>query len=571
MIAEKKTRISRFALITIAGLLLVGFLVYRFGPNGGEASEAKSHSSTIKATNNASRTASVVSGEGQPIDLQSIAVINRSDHPVMRAVAQRLAGDLRARGMTDAVGLYDFPAPGAMPETGGELPSIFVMLDLIRFDETGSLRKGRTVDATLSAIIGPDLWDSRHGYADQLIPPYVQATAAITIEHHSVTTGSEAPNAKHAQLIDNLAAQASDEINGQLAEWAAKYERMTTSPVDLIPSYRPVPDDLPLPDEPMLTQVISGNRLMAHNHTVWTVETDHPSELLTALRDQCDDKGWRVGGGTPDPESGLSHFRATGPNNGRVLEAFRERPSWDRTADSGPERVIIRYLDRMTRQEMGPVFERWLDDDSVDPLTLITFERNMSSELRDRLWDKLAERTDLPLATELRVIRHLDGRGENDRARARFDGARLLALFAPREEREKVEELTEDLLGETAPTPSSPTDAQLEAIGAVRVAPDGSVSTEVGVGQTAKFYQRLPDRLVLLAATVERATIPEGTYTLAFADHSPGPMGGGNISSTPHHPASPWTSSVSFNSWNAHATEVGSERFRIDLQARMPE
>jgi hypothetical protein len=575
MLEEKTTRIRRTSagvLMGIIVLLLGGFLISRFVSSGvgvGDGSAAEIHSSTIEATNDTSRTASVVNSGSEGIDLQTIAVINLSDHPVMRAIAQRLAEDLGFRKMVDAVELYDAAATGAMPEPGGALPSTFITLDLTRFEEAGQVRDGRTVDATIRGTIGPELWESNRHYTDQLTPPFIQAGAAVTIKHHSVTTGSEAPDAKSAQLIDSLATEAINQINGQITEWAGEYGLMTGNPAGLMPAYRPLPAELPLPDDSTLTQMISGPRLMTHNHTVWTVDADNTSALLSTLRDQLAATGWKVGGGPADAESELFHIRAFDSDRGRVLEAFRARPSWDQTPSSGPERLIIRYLDRMTLQEMKPVFERWLEDETVDPLSLIDFDRNMTAEVSDRLWARLAERTDLPLAAELRVIRHLDGRGEPDRARARLDHAHLLALFAPDDEQKKLKELAEKIHGEPNQAPPSPTDAQLEAIGAVRLVSNGKVSTEVGLGQSAKFYQRLPDRLVLLGVTVERATIPEGTYKLVFADHTDEAVGG-NMSTTPHHPPSPWTAMSSFNLFSARATEVSPERFRVDLQIRDP-
>lgn len=574
---QHKKRSKKWIILgTVVFLALVGFLVVTYVPLGdgsGSGVNVEFHAGKIEARNNSSRSASVSQSTGRELDLRRIAIINWSDHRVMQAIARRLAEDLRSRSIAEAVDLYD-ASGGAMPEPGGELYSTYITLDLPRFDATGLLATGRTVDATVKATIGPNFWNSRHGYTDHLTPPHIDAEAAVTIDHHSVSTGYETADAKYAQVIDNLAAETIKQVNGQLAEWAGKYELLETVPEGLMPAYRPVPDDLPLPDAPALTLLISGNALMAHNRTIWTVQTTDHDTLLRTMRQQLEAMDWRADATGRDADQPLHHFRAQTNDYGRVVEAFSVRPSWEDPVPGEPDTVVIRYTDRMTREEMRPIFERMLDDESIDVLALRPYDRNMTADLSERLWDALTERNDLPLADELHVIRRLNRNGNHEAAEARLNAAYLRAVIGIDDKRDDVVKLAEEINGDMSWTPTPPGTDELQAMGAKPIGEGETATIDVRLGQPALFYQwsdevDSPNGLKLISATITNATIPEGKYKLTLGTGT-FERRDGNMSVTPHSHETPWTGFTGYNRWYIEAKEVGPDRFEIKLTHQTP-
>ena len=449
------------------------------------------------------------------------------------------------------------------------------MIDMPMFDVSGVIITGRTVDAKVTAHLGQTIWDSHHGYTDHLSPPQLRVSADHTLDHHSVSTGYESASARYGKVINDIAKQLGDHITKQLQDWAAKHGQPDPIPTGLMPSYRPTPNDLPLPADPGLTRVISGRGMMMANFTTWTLETSEPLSVLCDLRDRLKTAGWNVGTPQLDDDSWQYHLRAG--DKGRVYEAFEARRDGERVGGE-PVQLVIQYSDRMTREEMQPAFELMLADNTTPVTTLMQFSRNMPHNLDERLTDLLIERGNLPVAAELRVIRYLHAQGEAEQVMARLRLAHIAALMETKSRTDEIKKLGREITKNEKWDLPPPTEQELMAFGAQRFAAEQPMTAVVELGEPAVFFQNAeqPDdsiKLMLVGVSVTRSKLPEGLYTLNIFDRSEVGGGGGACSSTPHGSASPWNASTGLgfnaNHWHAKAVEIADNRFQVTLTARV--
>ena len=558
-----------------AGLFAVITFVPLGGPGGGliPGVDLALQATKIEASNSLTSSASLTTSERARVPAERIAVINRADHPVMRAVAQRVAGRLRAVEPVGDVVLIDLGAGDGWPALGGRVQDLYVVLDLPRFESSGLVVTGRTVDATVTATLGQELFDSHHGYFDHLTPPTAEAFASFELEHHSVTTGYESADARHSQLIENISEQIADGVAKKLTEWLAQQGAMGVVPAGLYPAYRPAPADLPLPDDPALAPLIDGSGLMVHHRGVWTLATERPFAVLADLHARLAAAGWALQPATFREDAYDLHFR--GSRGGQVYEAWRVRG----TGEGGrPAEVVIRYADRMTREQMRPVFEAMLQDEAAPIETLLRFDANMPADLSDRLTERLMARGDLSAEGALRAARYLHRNGQREAAMQRLREAYLAALVAADGDVEKVRRAGRDMLDDGSWQPAEPTAAELAAMGVRTLVPDEPVEAEVALGEAAMFFHRTAaegrgDQGVLLGVTVSPAEIPQGRYKLTLREHHLPGGGGGASSTTAHDPPTPWRGAVAsgYNqaSWHAEAEEIGPDRFRIRMRAKV--
>ena len=569
--------------ITLA-LAVIVFLVITYVPIGdpdssGNGLNVSFHSGKIEAQNNLSTTSGISSSQYAQLAMQRIALINASDHPVMRKVWRKVADRLAGQTFLKTVDTFDLSDGEGWPTTGGRLYDMYIMLDMPRFDSSGLLVTGRTVDARVTVTIGQDLWDSRHGYTDNLSAPTVRINCRMKLEHHSVTTGYESANARYTLVIDNIAEQIGKSLVENLTKWSSGYGKLTSVPAGLYPEYRPVPTDLPLPENPTPVRVISGSGLLLHNHTVWTMKTNQPVQVLRDLHAALSGAGWRVPKRQfKDDDPWTHHLRAS--RDGNLYEAFAVRPNplvTERPTDK-PDRLVIIYKNRMTHEEAAPALERLLNADGVQIATLLTFERIMNAAQSDRLMQRLLSTDGLSSSAQMRVIRHLHKHGQAAEAIKRLRTAYIMALVNPDGNVNEVKELGREITEQDDWEPPQPTIEDLNKLGIKPLEPGKPSTAEVGLNEPAMFYQQLEGDdsylgpLVLLSVTVKKSTIPEGVYELILAHRSPG-GGGGSTTSTPHHPLSPWRHKDSYGCnkarWYAEAEEIGQDRFRIRISAKM--
>jgi len=571
----------------VAALLLIVFVVVTYVPLGGPDGEGvlnvTLHSGKIEANNNLNSTSSVMAPSNGRVAMARVAVVNRSDHRVMRRVATDVADRIAATDAIDTVDAFDMASGDDWPNDGRRLYDLYIVLDMPEFDSSGLLATGRTVDAKVTANVGNDLWDSRHGYSDALTPPMVRINCSISLDHHSVSSGYESANAKYTQVIDNIADQLAGDLEKKLAKWAADHPLMSDVPGGLYPTYRPAPDDLPLPDAAELERVISGNGLMLHNRTVWTMHTDRPAEMLNDLAGRLEAAGWRTGDPNITADDRWSHhLRAS--RDAQVYEAFVVQPRMMTFAEPDANeavRLVVDYRDRMTRDETGAVLEQMLEANAISIPTMLQFRTVMGNDLRERCVQRMLEAKGLPAAAQLMVIRHLHQRGRTGEAIARLDDAHLAVLLDPDGDTDAAVKLAKEVTGHDDWKPTGPTEEQLRRMGAQPVEPGATLEAEVALNQPALFYHQAPETdvnlgpMVLAAVTVTPSKIPEGDYTLNLAKVSMPGGRRGQSSSTPHGHERPWSCvhAHGYNDmdWYVTADEIGPDRFRITFRVQVDE
>ncbi len=576
-------RLWVISLMVASGLVLAALAVITFVPLddvevGGTSLNLELQTGKIEASNNLSASSSVSSSSQAMLDLRRVMIINLSDHMVMRKVTERVAERLRAAPVVDTVDVYNVADGDDWPNQGGRLYDFYLTLDMPRFDTSGLVVAGRRAEATVSMNGGQDPWDSRHGYTDHLTPPIVRINVNATLQHRSTTTGYESAGARYKLMIENIADQLAESLAKNFGEWSAKHPSFGDVPDEFRPTYRPVPDDLPLSDSPDLVRVISGSGLLVHNCSVWMMPTDDPVAALRDLRDRLNKAGWH---GSERDDIGEDiwsrHFRTTADKGSRIYEAYQVRPD-NLGGDMAPARIVIEYRDRMTREETQPTIDRLLTEDSPPLATLLSFDRAMTSEQSKRLTELMlnAPPTGLPTHAHLRVARHLLDKGMEEQAMAYLSAAYFLARAADAST-DEIEKLAKEITGQDKWKPDPPTEAELEQLGLGKLRLGDSFTTEVNLDEPVVCYQMTsPEEIgyegaTLISVTVLRSAIPEGRYALRVGHRAISSGWGGSDTSTPHDLSSPWRCQLGAGmndlSWGAEAEEIGKDRFRITLRA----
>lgn len=564
------------------GLLLVAAAVVTFVPLdnvdvGGASLDLELQAGKIEASNNLATSSSVMNGPQGMLALRRVMIVNMSDHAVMRKVTERVAERLLAMPMVDTVDAFHAADGSEWPNQGGRLYDFYLTLDMPKFDTRGAVIAGRQAEVTVTVDGGQSPWDSHHGYNDDLTPPTARISFQATLQHRSTTTGYESAGARYKLMIENIADQLAASLTNNFGEWSAKHASVSDVPDEFLPPYRPVPDDLPLPDSPDLARVISGSSLMTHNFSVWAMPTDDPVAVLRDLRDRLDKAGWRVPKDENFGEDIWSrHFRATDKGS-RVYEAFQVRPN-DPAGQATPVRIVIEYRDRMTRQDMQPTIDRLLAEDDPPLAMLLRFESALTREQGERLTKMMldAPPATLPPHAHLRVARHLHRKGMDERVLDYLNTAYLLAQVADAKT-EQIEKLAKEITGKKNWKPDPPDASDLDRLGIRVINPGESVTVEVDLDEPVVCYQMTRTQEaghegpMLVTAVVLRSAVPEGRYTLRTTYRSILSGGKSSSANTPHDRSIPWRSSCGIGthnlSWHSEAEEIGENRFRVTLHA----
>lgn len=507
---------------------------------------------------------------GVPLAAERLAIIVLSDDKLMPQVAAGLAERLAELDIVETVDLFDLNRPDNRPRAGERLYDLYVVLYLSEFSESGDLDSGRTIDATIDAAYGSTIWHSSVVDPAQV---YIAVNASHELIHHSVTSGYEPRDRKYAKAAEGIAKSLAEKIGKDLAGWSSEYGRAGKPPAGLIPPYRPVPDDLPLPDAATLQQVMSGNGPMLNNRTIWTLRSDDPSTLLNDLYARLTDAGWRG-----YKTRSVNYFRAA--IDDRVYEGFVARGPASEIRSNGSARVVIHYTDSMTKEQMRPVFEKMMDDGTMTAQAWLQYRNVMSKDISEKMVARLAESDKLPTEVQMAVIRHLHKEGRTEEAMKRLRQACLASLVVPDGDPASLEKLARELTGDEK--------WEFELPPADDLLAQGIETLKLDVGQEKVFETALGETVVfclpvnkdlstdepgLLGITVTRSKIPEGRYTLYLNRWSIS-RSKGMVSYTPHGLSGLWecrtvdlmTFADAGLDCRAEALDDGSNRFRIKLK-----
>lgn len=507
--------------------------------------------------------------------LEHVAVINNSDHPVMRGVADKLVEQLRNHPGLQTVHCVDATQQSQWCDDGEQLPDMFIVLDMLKFTETGLLATGRDIKATLEIGFSQNIGDSAHHTTDGYTPPVIDVQGHMTLEHQSTSHGYESANAQYQCVIKNITEQIHEQLTGNFQKWAGEYPQLTVIPQGLYPAYRPLPSDFPLPDEPTLKQVFTGRKIMCHNTTSWTMRVmdgKTSDVLFEAYVEKLKAAGWHVD--DYDKRNGQmnnNHLRAI--RDAAVLEMFEDRHNQTIDADK-PIDIVLRFDDRFNRQDMAKVMEMLLSQENLPLQTWLTFERLMDRQTRDQFIKRYLDTPGLSVDIQLMVIDYLQRHKQKDEASKRLESFGPIAVMIDSKHKSEIKRLGQQLTGDKKwKIPKVTIDTFKNAD--IPFLPDNQeqiVTTKRS--EPVMFYgmgnptDDAPDVPVLIHILVEPSDIPQGKYKLSLKVLNPD-HGNDMTSSIRHDPPTPWRDSTAFSSmnrtWQVNAMELSDGKFELKV------
>ena len=544
-------------------------VLFSLVPLGGHSNRFSFHAGSIRSSDNLSTAAMTSGNEDAFYTARRILLLNRSDHRLMHGVAEKLKARLVQRYGVDQV---DLAEPGNGIPSGALLYDLYVVMDLESFRVSGLLVTGRTLRAKVHLSCGRQVFESSQGYTDSYSLPYAGSQMSCTLEHESVAHGYETAGVRYKQEIDEIEKQLGGALEKHLADWAAKYNDPAGMPAELFPAYRPVPEDLPHSVLETAELVLSGNGPMLRNRSIWSLETDTPHAVMNEWHRQLADQQWKL-----DPEALMESeqpYYLRAHRGAEMVEAFEVRTGYATRAHDEPVQLVFRYSDRMTPEEVVPVFDAMTLDADLPLAIGLGFYQTLNPDQKERLVESWMQRETLPFSAELKITRYLHDTGRQDEARHRLKRLRLAALFDAGDRIDEVRKIGREIMKDEEWEPDPPAPDALIAAGVM----DGSTNamTEVALNEAAVFLLRKtddPDQLTLIDIMVKPSAIPEGIYTLEVRRRvGPEFKPLDRSFSTPHTQDHPWhheiLTSVDGESRVAEAVESENGRFKVSFNRR---
>jgi hypothetical protein len=538
-------------------VLVAGWLFLGSDENG-----ATFHAGKINANNKVNRSSGYCSSEGAIFFARRIAVVNKSDHPVMKAAACELVNAFRELPFVARVDLLTGEDGFG---TGESVYDYFVTLDMPTFESRGLLMTGRKVNATITCSIRPYFRGAGYSSNPQS-PMMVNADVNVTLQHASTARGIECFNAKYKLVAQNISEQLSDQATEPLIELAAKFPSPDSLPSGLWPEYRPESADV-VPAGERWAKDYSGCGFLLHNETVYSKTTTTPYEDLRPTWELLKECGWELDRKDFKRGEKREFYYFSGTRDHRFVEAFEVGEHAPGTTNE-EVLVVFHYSDRMTRDEIGEVFAEEYGDGEIPADVWTRFESFLPTEMNARTLERFAGISGLPLAAEKKVVRYLEQAGRSDEARARLRSAYWAALLESHDAATEMLKLGREIMKDPTWKPEDLTEADLAVLNIPRAKPGEPFEVRVALNEIARYCVGPTNRLEVLSASVKRAEIPEGRYSLAYKDVAL--QGGERASSTvtPHDTTTPWRATTAHNAWMITAEEIGEDVFKLTITGR---
>ncbi|TWU14617.1 hypothetical protein CA54_34860 [Symmachiella macrocystis] len=317
----------------------------------------------LNAKNNLASSASSTSSNPSFFADSHIAIINRSDHTLMKRVGGLVLERLKQQPAFQRIDYY--PLGESMPQ-GERAPDIFVSLDLKNLEESGLLIE-HAVQAKISIVASDNVVRSHNSYIDNLTPPKIEFDWHGKLEHDSTTTGIGSSAAKYKLVAEDIAKQIADAMVKHFDGLREKHSMLPPLPNYFYPDFKET-EPLTFLENHNAELLFSGHGLMNRNQSVWTFQADEPpQDLLRAISDELATQGWDV----PElaADESVQHLRVK--HNNFVLEVFPDHES--RTdldingnlnggGQSRRYTYYVSYLDRMQREEIRAACEAFLTE-----------------------------------------------------------------------------------------------------------------------------------------------------------------------------------------------------------------
>lgn len=429
----------------------------------------------IQSENNFT-TATTESRSNSRFACRRLAVLNRSDHPLMARVGPLLVERLGKLAYVDTVAYY--PA-GERPDEGDLAPDLIISLELDALSESRSMLT-RDLEATVLVTAGDQAARSSHHYQDGSVP-LVQMNLESRLEHRSTTTGVESAAARYKLAAENIAEQIGSQLAKEFDENVQSDGPLPVLPEGFYPAYeRPVP--LPILDGRKAELVAGFHGLLTPTDVMWKYECQgDPAVELAAMAEQLQKAGWK---GEFDP-SDASYLRMRRDDG--VVEVFPAKPhgvSASKAADAAkPRPVYVHYVRKMDGEKVAAVLKHMVATED-DLQTLLLFRQQWPSEVTEAVFKRLEAQPpssgdDWLLLAELRHARQQD-----DAARAALHRAHLLAKLLPDPGPldVRIKNLQKELGDSPLPDQEAfPDPALLDELGFVEVTADSSIPSPLPI------------------------------------------------------------------------------------------
>jgi len=423
---------------------------------------------------------------------RSIMILNRSSHPLMAVVGQRLVEHVKP--WKDIETLEYYPA-GLAAEPGELAPDLVVVLDLQRIEESGLAFS--SMDATISIRFGSDLSASRHHYHDvSSMPPTIDLDWNGQLHYQATIKAIGSTGTKYRLAGEDIAKQIAGKLLKEFEQRCKKEGVLPKLHAKFYPAYHQAPQ-LPLV-EGDLDLLVSWHGLMNRNETLWqwTVHRQ-PGEVLSDTQKRLEAAGWKVG----DLSKQAYYLRAT--RGAEVVQIYQDVD--DSLPVGQPQLVVgsagvsgtpprpfqVHYVKRMTREELDAAIDKTLRD-GASAEVIALFEPQWNDAQRRRALELLKSQTPATVQAALTLGRLYLRCKQPEPARQALVRARVLLCTVgetgdlPQQLKSLAKELGDENLAETPLTAPLLTEA-----GFMEITPEAGLQTrEVGLDEPVHWFGR---------------------------------------------------------------------------------
>lgn len=348
---------------------------------GDDAREQKlvvsAHAAVVKA--NSSKSSATTSSSSDPawFDSKKLIVMNRSNHLLMNRVGVALLKELNQRPAWEKVVYLPYGYDMSKELAASD---IYMTIDLVSIEDTGTGIVGRNLDADISCMIGTSLIASHHSVHDSLSPPTFTFQSRVSLEHQSTLTGVESAGAKYSLQAQKIAEDLVATLNDLMDGFQADHAPAPPEVEKLLAEYRPTPKFDFLNEAKLLA---STHGTMLHNETLWQLENmDDGAQFIEEVSQQLQLDGWKEYSKQLDEQNQYLRMK----RDSKWIEVFCDKNSFKPTLNKlHPKQWYVRYRHRMNHAELEEIYDVFLSSDPPDVELLLDLDRLANQGQRDQL------------------------------------------------------------------------------------------------------------------------------------------------------------------------------------------
>lgn len=339
------------------------------------------HVASLKATNQTGTGSSTTHPNPAWFRCESILVMNRSDHLLMKRIGEALVEALKQDAHLDRI---DYLPHGHLPEPGRLAPDLVVTLRLDSIAESGLV--GRDLKAIVLAEIGTEFAAGRRSRNTSLSPPVVTVRADCRVEHESTLLGVESAGTRYTAQGKDIATQIGNAIDSQLESLREKHDPLPELPDAFYPPFRETPretEEFEFLSNMGAVRQASFHGLMLHNETWWEIDASADSKTTVELiQSELAAAGWTGRSQDDHIEQGFLWME----RDARFVHVFRQKwNTWHTDGEAPATPIIIRYMDRMSEGELDNILTAMLNGQHPDLELLLRLREFADLTQRDQI------------------------------------------------------------------------------------------------------------------------------------------------------------------------------------------